>query len=56
MLNVKYVVRERELKRRRSRVPWIYLVYHVREQTGLPQDAGQACVAEAAQPRRRGVR
>jgi hypothetical protein len=25
------IVRESELRRRRSRVPWIYLVYHVRE-------------------------
>src|SRR5437762_5762859 len=25
------VVRELQLKRRRSRVPWMYLVYHVRE-------------------------
>jgi hypothetical protein len=31
-------IRETELKRRRSRVPWIYLVYHCRlRTTGLPR-------------------
>jgi hypothetical protein len=37
------IVRESEFRRRRSRVPWIYLVYHVRERP-------KATEAEAREP------
>ena|SRR2546423_15031942 len=43
------VVRELQLKRRRSRVPWMYLVYHARQSgrgndeiTQSPQRAGRS--------------
>ena len=49
-------IRETELKRRRSRVPWIYLVYHwpptrlrrgggAPPHTGLPRRSGDAAKA-----------
>ena len=43
------VIHETELKRRRSRVPWIYLVYHPR----LRKPACHAACPAQAAPRRR---
>lgn len=58
------IVRETELKRRRSRVPWIYLVYHRRlrgsaeaappPHTGLPRQSRGAATAGSGEAAKAG--
>lgn len=45
-----HAVRGIQLRRRRSRVPWIYLLYHVRRWTHVPGPDGDIrCRAETDQ-------
>jgi hypothetical protein len=49
LMDVREVIRPIPLRRRRSRVPWIYSVYHARVQRPEAQNAtSPAAVAESA--------